>query len=280
MSAFAIYQLNKDQTDLFYFNSDGNLDLELVLEKMTDEYETPSVDSKVIGEGFLNAHIGDFNVLIDEKFSTENKLKFNGGRQTSFKAISATVTGAGSLGYYSEVYIENGSVRSQRQQHTFYSKADILLTEGGILIAYFESVVAEKIKTQLKGLFEGLGFDISTFKISTDLLKIVREICDWTEVKLERIDNEQDNTKKVSYEIDITNKDHESLIDSIYRDKGKIVQISFHLPYNLKEDHSNLYCVKLFHKEHRGSLLNNEFNTNHGDMKKFIIYVTNFLLCL
>lgn len=280
MSAFAIYQLNKEQTDLFYFNSDGNLDLNLVLEKMTDEYETPFVNSKVTGEGFLNAHIVEKSVLIDENFSTENKLKFKGAEHPKFKAIVATVTGAGSLGYYSEVYIENGAVRSQRQQHTFYSKADIILTESGILIAYFESVVAEKIKTQIKGLFEGLGFDISTFKISPKLLKSVREKCDWTEVKLERIENEEDNTKKVSYEIDITNKDHDSLIDSIYKDKGKIVQISFHLPYNLNNNQTNLFCVKLFHKEHRGSLLNNEFNTSHDEMKKFIIYVTNFLLCL
>lgn len=279
MSSFAVYQLNSEQTDLFYFNKEGNLDLEAVLEKMIEEYETPYEGTKIIGNGFLNPSIVTKEVDLNG-FCNVNNYKFNTESNT-FKVIQTTITGAGSLGYYNEAHFQDGRVVSQKKQHTFFSNADILLTESGLLIAYFENVAAEKIKSQIRTLFEALGFDITTFRFTTELLKSVREHCDWTEVKLERIDNDQDSTKKVSYEIDITDKDSESLIDQIYKDKGFVVQISFHLPYTLDTNSTQnrgSFGVKLYHKEHRGSLNNTEFNENHEDMKSFIIYLTNYLV--
>lgn len=279
MSSFAVYTLNNEQTDLFYFNKDGNLDLEAVLEKIVEEYETPYEGTKIIGNGFLNPCIIEKEVDLNE-LCTTNNYKFN-SNDNKFKVIQATITGSGSLGYYNEAHFQDGKVISQRKQHTFFSNADILITESGLLVVYFEMFAAEKIKSQIRTLFEALGFDISTFRFTPQLLKNVREKCNWTEIKLERIDNEQDSTKKVSYEVDITDKDSESLIDRIYKDKGFIIQISFHLSYNLKQGGNakkGAYGVKLYHKEHRGSLNNNEFENDNAAMKEFIIYLTNYLV--
>lgn len=279
MSSFAVYQLNSEQTDLFYFNKDGNLDLDAVLEKMVEEFETPYEGTKIIGNGFLNPEIVTKNVKLTEVCNVNN-FKFN-TETDEFKVIQTTITGSGSLGYYNEAHFENGHVVSQKKQHTLFSNANILLTESGLLIAYFENVAAEKIKSQIRTLFEDLGFDITTFRFSTELLKNVREHFDWTEVKLERIDNDEDSTKKVSYEIDITDKDSDSKIDQIYKDKGFVVQISIQLPYTLSNNTSQnrgSFGVKLYHKDHRGSLMNSEFDDDHEEMKNFIIYLTNYLV--
>lgn len=283
MSSFSIYKLSNEQQDLFYFNKDGYLNLEVVLEKMTDEFKAPIRNSEILGEGFLNASISKKQIVVDDK-CTSNKFKFsNDCSSLESEFIYATVTGAGSLGYYSEAYIEGGSVLSQKKQHSFFSKSDIILTENGYIIAYFESVAAEKIKPKIKALFESFGFEVNTYKITPELLKKVRETCNWTEVKLERIENDEDSTRKVSYEIDITNKDNDSVIDNIYRDKGKMIQISFHMPYtidNIKNQQKGSFCVKLYNNEHRASLNNNEFNEDLEAMKNFAMYLTNFLLCL
>ncbi|GGN55044.1 hypothetical protein [Oceanobacillus indicireducens] len=258
MPVFNIYQLNNaDQLDLFFSKSDGTLDLKKVSEKMEDFIAT-SEDGEINGEGFLNIN----TTIIEDK-----------------KIIESIATGQGSLGYYNQAYISNEEVTSNRKQQTFYSKSRVFITEDNFLIILFDDTTEEKIKRNIKNLVESVGFEVTNFRLSDAIMRNIRNDYTWTEVRLERVDNESDSTKKVYYEIDAADNDNDSLIDKIYRDQGKMVQISFEMPYNKIKDGPNFITVKLYKNDHRIVINASEF-PKYEDMKTFIIHLTDILIKL
>lgn len=257
MTVFNIYKLNDDdQLDLFFSKHDGNLDLLKVAERMS-EFASPSDEGVINGEGFLGTEI------------TQRQDR---------ELIESFATGHGSLGYYTQAYVSESAedVTAKRKQHKFYSKARVFITEDNFLIIFFDDTTEEKIKRNIKNLVENLGFEVSNFHLSDTLMRSIRNEYTWTEVRLEKVDNESDSTTKVYYEIDTADNDNESLIDQIYQGQGKMVQISFEMPYSHVEEGPNLVSVKLYKNDNRVVLNSKEF-PDFGAQKDFMIYLLDKL---
>jgi hypothetical protein len=260
MAVFNIYELNEaEQLDLFYSKSDGNLDLDKIQEKMA-EFISPSEDGEITGEGFLQ---------IRQK------------ERSYAKSIEAFATGSGTLGYYTQAFVEEdqgNDVSSKRKQQQFFSKSRIFLTEEGFLIIFFDDTTEERIKKNIKNLIENLGFEANNFHLSDQLMRKVRAKYDWQEVHLEKVENDRDSTSKVYYEIDIADTDNESKIDKIYGDKGKMVQISYEMAYDKgKEPLSK--TVKLYKNDNRIVIDPEEF-PEYDDLADFVVYLAKELISL
>ncbi|MGD7052133.1 hypothetical protein [Sutcliffiella horikoshii] len=260
MTVFNIFALDKnnpDQINLFNSKADGRLDLGKVADKMV-EFTSPILDDGMVdGEEFLKINITHLN-------------------ETT--VLEAFATGQGSLGYYTQAYYRNDEeVNSKRKQQRFFSKAKIFLLETNYLIVVFEDTTEEKIKSSVKKLVESLGFELSNFRLSDVLMRSIRSTYTWNEVRLEKVDNDQDSTKKVHYEIDVADGENESLIDSIYKDQGKMVQLSFEMPSKSIEGAPNFISVRLYRNDHRIVINNKEF-PNAETLYKFIIHLSNKLI--
>ncbi|MEC1373365.1 hypothetical protein P9D39_03445 [Heyndrickxia oleronia] len=258
MTVFNIYKLNdNDQLDLFFSKHDGSIDLQKVMEKM-EEFTSPNENGVINGEGFLKIRM---EKILDHSL------------------IESFATGRGSLGYYNQAYFSDSdeNVTSQRREYSFFSKARIFLTEDNLLIIFCDDTAEEKIKSNVKNLVESLGFDVSNLRLSDKLMRKVRSKYKWNEVRLEKVDNEKDSTKKVYYEIDTADSDNESLIDQIYKDQGKMVQISFEMPSFEETDGPNLKTVKLYKNDNRIVLNSSEFS-GFDNQKNFVIFLSYKLI--
>ncbi|MEK4200916.1 hypothetical protein [Cytobacillus sp. FSL K6-0265] len=264
MTVINIYSLNKnhkEQMNLFYSKDDGYLDLEKIAENM-GKFNSLILDNGVVdGEGFL-------------------KVKFT--EYDGIKVLEAFATGQGSLGYYAQAYIDSDNesdyVNSRKQQQQFYSKAKIFILETYYVIVVFEDTTEEKIKGSIKNLIEKLGFEVSNFRLTDTLMRNIRNKYKWNEVRLEKVKNEQDSTTKVQYEKDVADSENDSLIDSLYKDQGKMVYISFELPAeNIEGNVPNFISVKLYKNDHR-IVINQKELPNNNELKKFIIYLSNKII--
>lgn len=258
MPVFNIYKLNDtNQLNLFFSKSDGKLDLKKVVEQM-EEFASTSENGEINGEGFLNIEI------------------INWGDKGIIKSIA---TGQGSLGYYNQAYVSEQEVKGQRRQQTFFSKSKIFITEDNLLMILFDDTTEEKIKNNIKNLVESVGFEVSNFQLSDKLMRNIRNKYTWTEVRMEKVNNPQDSTKKVYYEIDAADSDNDSLIDQIYKDQGTMVHISFEMPYSDSEKEPNFVTVKLYKNDHRIVTYMNGF-ANYEDFEKLIFHLVYDLIRL
>ena len=260
MTVFNIYKLNDNesgQLDLFFSKSDGTLDLRKVVERMKEFSSPVEKDGIIAGEGFLKIQ----EVTIGSK-----------------EMIEAYATGQGSLGYYTQAFVtDNEEVDSRRKQQQFFSRAKIFITGDNLLIIMFSDTTEEKIKSNIKNLVESVGFSVSNFQLSNNLMRKVRQNYQWKEVRLEKLDNEKDSTTKVYYEIDIADGENESLIDSIYSEHGSMVLISFEMPSDHLTNAPNFITVKLYKNDNRIVLESNEFPDTPTE-NKFIVYLTDELI--
>ncbi|WP_454844390.1 hypothetical protein [Priestia megaterium] len=259
MAILNFFLLNTgDQLDLFYSNGEV-LDLEKVKAKML-EFSAPVHDNGAItGEGFVDI----------ESTAQEGK-----------NFIKCYCTAQGSLGYYNEAKLVEGVLRTERVQHKFYSKSLINLTEDSEFIIKFDQSNDEVAMTKVKSLVESLGFEVENFRLDNTLMRKIKENPDykWTAAKIEKIEKNGDNTKKVSYEIDPSNDTYQSEVDELYREHGKLSHIQFEIPYTATGA-PNTVTVKLYKDRNRVVIDDNQFS-NDDAFKKFVIYLLKELRTL
>src|SRR5699024_1839540 len=130
---------------------------------------------------------------------------------------------------------DDENIITSERQFTFYSKARIIITKDSNMILLFENSTEEKIRSKLKALVEGLGFDPDYLKMDNRLLRKImdEDIYDWSAAKIDRVDKDGDKTTKVSYEIDSANDVSPSEVDETYREFGHVSHIKFELPLSV-----------------------------------------------
>ncbi|MFD9626956.1 hypothetical protein [Peribacillus muralis] len=252
MAILNFFTLNTgDQLDLFF--SDGEkLNLEKVKEQML-EYSAPVHENGLVsGEGFVDIETSAYD---DKDY------------------IKCFCTAQGSLGYYNEAKLVEGVLRTERVQHKFYSKSLINLTDNSELIIKFDQSNDEVAMTKVKSLVESLGFEVENFRLDHSLLRKIKDKPEfkWTAAKIEKIEKNGDNTKKVSYEIDPSNDAYESEVDELYREHGKLSHIQFEIPYTATGA-PNTVTVKLYKDRNRIVIDDNQFS-NDDVLKKFILFL-------
>ena len=213
MAAITAYTLNTaEQLDLFY-SEDGNLNLEVLMNLMSQKAAPIDVEGKINGEGFINPRFDNIN----------------GSEMLVAYGVSLV-----NLGNYFEPRFENDVMTSREEQYNFYSKAYIIITKDSTLILKFDNSVEEKVRSKVKALVEDLGFEASVFKLDNELLREIQhdQDLDWSAAKIDRIDKDGDKTTKVSYEIDLADNVNSSQVDDHYRNSGKLSHLKFQLPYD------------------------------------------------
>lgn len=314
MASLAIYTLINEQESLSHRESNGLLDLDSILNEMDDQFAAAVGNDSVNGEGFLNSEIctisfdsninndglpkntryverdsEEFNDFWEHLLFYSDRLKSDDEERNSIRYIRTTVIAAGSLGYYEKAYIKNNRVTNQRNNFEFYSSTDAMIFENGLVILFFKNSAIESIKSPIKALIEKLGFqnDVKPFKLKSETLKKMKIDLDWIKAKLERIENEDDSTKTVSYEVDVADKQSNSKIDNIYSEKGDFVNLTCNILYSYIDDDSissRNFMVNFYQSEDKISWRNGQFNCkqegdcNIEEMIRFSIYITNKLL--
>lgn len=243
MATFYFFKINSD--DIFISNTEGKLDLKRCHELMTENMATKEDGSnQVNGEGFIHPiikHIGTKEV------------------------ITSNCTVQGSLGYYNQAFFDNQEVTSRRVQQTFYSQANVIITEDYEVILYFEFSEEISGKTKATALIENLGFELERIKFKHEKLIQIKEKFSWKAAKLEKIERTGDSTRTVSYEIDQADEGT-SKIDELYNEYGKLS----HLAFDFKVDNDNIITVKLY-KDNHGFIQNSEIECFPIDFNEVII---------
>lgn len=255
MSSFTIYKLNTaEQLDLFY-TSDGKLNLEAVSRAMNEKVATIGSNGKISGEGFISPTITN---------------------RSGLSVLEAYGTDLVNLGNYFDTTFHDDNVTITEAQYTFYSKSRILITENSDLILKFDNSTEEKVKGKVKALVEGLGFETTLFKLDDSLLRRIQNNDDftWSAAKLDRVDKDGDKTTKVSYEIDLADDVHPSVVDEAYRQHGKMSHLKFEVPYESAGSINNI-TVSLYNNGHRVFFEENDLGISN--VHDFIIYLMNKL---
>ncbi|MEG0294323.1 hypothetical protein [Enterococcus sp.] len=243
MTTFYFFKINSD--DMFISNTDGKLDLKRCHALMAENMATKENDSnKVNGEGFIYPiikHIGTKEV------------------------ITSNCVVQGSLGYYNQAFFDNQKVTSRRVQQTFYSQANVIITEDYEVILYFDFSEEISGKTKATALIENLGFDLERVKFKHEKLIQIKEKFSWKAAKLEKIDRMDDSTRTVSYEIDQADEGS-SQIDQLYNEYGTLS----HLAFDFRVDEINTITVKLY-KDNHGFIQNSEIECFQVDFNEVLI---------
>lgn len=243
MATFYFFKINSE--DMFLSNTEGKLNLNRCYELMTENTATKeSGNNQVNGEGFIHPiirHIGTKEVI------------------TSNCAVQ------GSLGYYNQAFFNDTEVTSTRVQQTFYSQANVIITEDYEVILYFDFSEEISGKTKATALIENLGFELERVKFTHEKLVLIKEEFSWKAAKLEKIDRTGDSTRTVSYEIDQADEGS-SQIDELYNEYGKLS----HLAFDFKVDDTNAITVKLY-KDNHGFIQGSEVESFSIDFNEVII---------
>ena len=312
MASLAIYTLINEQESLSHRESSGLLNLENMMNEMEDSFAAAVARNDITSEGFIDTSLCTIsfdptnstielpeNASYVDKESDEFKdfwkhfLSYSkmirNSEEDTIRYIRTTATASGSLGYYEKAYMENNRVTNQRDNFRFFSSTDVMIFENGLVILFFKNSAIESIKGSIKTLIEKLGFqnDVKPLKLKSDVLKRMKGSLDWTKAKLERIENEDDSTKTISYEVDVADIQSSSKIDKIYGEKGDFVNLTCNIPYHYITDNNitnRSFIVNFYQSEDKISWTNGQFNCKHqGDcnieeMIRFSTYITNKLL--
>lgn len=257
MTAFlSFYKLSSaEQLNLFYTNEE-KLNLEKVEEVINDSRITYDNNGEVSGEGFINLNVMNRN---DKNI------------------IEGYCTTQGSLGNFQQAFVQNDySIKSQAIQHKFYSKCSFIITDNSELILLFSDTSEEKTKAKAKALIEDtLGMESTYFKLTDSLFRKIQDDYKWTAAKLDKVENYGDSTKSVSYQVDPTDEESESLVHSMYNENGELRHIKFEVPY--KSDHTpNTITVTLYSDGNRVVIDDKDFQ-DYNDLKNFVLFLYNEL---
>lgn len=256
MASITVLQLGtSEQLDLFY-TYEGKLDLEKVKNEMSNKAATIDENGRISGQGFLNSEI---NLRQDEE------------------VLEAYGTDLVNLGNYFDTTFDDDNIITNERQFTFYSKARIIITKDGNCILMFENSTEEKIRSKLKALVEGLGFDPDYLKMDNQLLRKImdEDIYNWSAAKIDRVDKDGDKTTKVSYEIDSANDVSPSEVDETYREFGYVSNIKFELPLTISGAPKYI-TVNLYNNGHRAYFDANELGSL--DINDFSIVLAKALI--
>ena len=292
MASFMLFQINKDLFNTKKGKID-TIDLEVIVQKMSEALIIVDPDTQAVNSsGFHNISVKNYEkpsfqfnpvndlVETDEPlFNVEIDTNVN---NTIVQMISAEVTGLGSLGRFHQAYINSeGTLESVSDQQKFYTNASVKILEDGWLLVFFEKTSSEKIKGEIITLFEEeIGLEVIPFRITSDLLTKVRLHTDWQNIKIDQIKNDSDRTTAVHYEVDLSNQTDPAIIHDLYKDKGKIVQLTSAVPYRpILEDslQPSSFTINLYQVGHRFSILDAQFNNNYSEMKAFALHFTALL---
>ncbi|KGX94048.1 hypothetical protein N781_00440 [Pontibacillus halophilus JSM 076056 = DSM 19796] len=253
MAIFNFFTLNTaEQLDLF-FSEDGQLDLDILRNRMVENRAPIDGQGGINGEGFISPN---FQIRNDQQ------------------VVESFCASQGSLGYYNEARMINDNFTTQRIQHHYYSKSFMMITQKSDFIIKFDFASEEGTKSKVKSLIEEMGFEATIFRLDNELLRKIQGRFDWTAAKLDKIERYGDSTRRVSYEIDPADDQFPSQVDEDYREHGKMSHITFEIPYNAPGA-PNTVTVKLYSQGHR--IVIDEDELGGSPTEEFILYLLGIL---
>ncbi|MEH6891877.1 hypothetical protein V7024_19745 [Bacillus sp. JJ864] len=248
-----IYTLDTAEQLNLFITENGKLlleDLKVIMSKKTAICDS---EGNITSEGFMNTSLEEVE-----------KVNF----------INSYCASQGSLGYFNETKLTNGTIQTARKKHQYFITSSIMITDNSHLIMKFATSSEEDAKGNVKALIGSLNFKTSTFRIDDKLIRAIKKEYKWTAAKLERIDKYGDPTKRLSYEIDPSNDTSISTVDELYQSHGKMSHIQFEFPYEAKNC-PKYVTVKLYKDGNRIVIEENQF-----PLKDRNVYIQPFIIQL
>ncbi|WP_409175637.1 hypothetical protein [Brevibacillus fortis] len=258
MSSLFLYTLNTlEQSDMFLCDANGNLDMEKVMASMVEREAPIEENGAITGEGFFDIKLNEINGI---------------------KVIECFAAAQSSLGYFHEAKWHDNQVVTQKVQHKYYSKSHLVISKDSHVYIKFDWAAEEDSRSKVKTLIESIGFEATSYKVHDKFLRAVQSKFKWTAAKIDRIERAGDSTKRISYEIDPSDDQFTSQVDSDYRAHGKMSYVSFELPFTKpSKGDQTLITVKLYGGGAVKIVIDEREISDLKDFKVFQVYLLNCL---
>ncbi|WP_214810861.1 hypothetical protein [Exiguobacterium sp. s127] len=251
MASITVYRIIQD---LFFF--EGNeLDLESLASAVLDNQVGTNEQGVINESGFT---IPTFNQVDDI-----NYIEFLGFEETSY-------------GVYSEPSIINNRVRTIENTFKYFTSCRVLVFSNNFLVILSNDSGEEKVKVGVRKLLEGIGLSLDVIKMDSDFLTRAKNnpYITCTSCTINEVNNENDSTRNVSYEVDPADIVNDSIVSNIYEGKGHITKIKALFPYQIVSGNVSI-VLTLYKNGNRCSF--EPLQLNGGELNRFILVLMEFL---
>lgn len=179
------------------------------------------------------------------------------------------------LGNYTEIKYdeEKQGLVVDRQPYIYYGKCRLIITEEFNIIIKASYSNEESSRSKCLSIFNEKDMEVNPIKLTNEVFQYIRKNYEWKKIKIQRIQNEADSTKSVSYTIDPAS-DKQSEVDLLYKDSGVFDHITFNLDYK-----NDKYVIKLYKEKNRISIDESQFNSVE-EFDEFAVYLLDLILSI
>ncbi|MFV3012711.1 hypothetical protein ACLD43_15250 [Clostridium botulinum] len=177
------------------------------------------------------------------------------------------------LGQYTEIKYdeEKKGLIVNRQAYEYYGRCRMSITDNLNIIIKASYSNEETSRGKCLSIFSEKGIDLKQIKLTNEVFQHIRNNYEWKRIKIQKIENEGDSTKSVSYEIDPAS-DKQSEVDTLYKDRGIFDSITFNIAF--KEDK---HVVRFYKDRSKISIDESQFKTVE-ELDNFCIHLLNLIL--
>lgn len=251
VASITVYRIVEE---LIFFDRD-HIDLESLAIAVRDKQVGTDEQGVIIESGFTTPIVNQIDDI--------NYIDFLGFEKTSY-------------GVYSEPSIVNNRVRTNENTFKYFTSCRVLIFSNNFLVILSNDSGEEKVKVGVRKLLESIGLNLDVIKMDSNFLTRAKNnsYVTCTSCTINEVENENDSTRNVSYEVDPADIVNGSVVNEIYEDKGHIYKIKVLFPYQIVTGNVSI-VLTLYKNGNRCSF--EPLQLNGGELDRFILVLMNFL---
>lgn len=181
-----------------------------------------------------------------------------------------------SYGVYKESSVIDNRIETNENTFTYFTSCRVLIFPNNYLVIISKDSSEERVKVGVRKLLEEIGLSLNIVKMSPEYLRRVKndEHLRFVQCTLRNVNNPNDSTRNISYDVDPADIRNQSRANEIYENTGDIAKLQTLFPYQLEAGNVNI-VLTLYRNGNRCSF--DLAQLNGGSLNTFLFVLANYL---